>query len=77
MNSNFKANKLSSVERRLNAIVLILIVILILLSLSCLIGSVIFEDNGIYTKHWYLNGREPAFFNVIKKIMYIYPNIYQ
>ncbi len=64
LNSKFKANKLSCVERRLNVFVLVFIIILTLLTLICLVGSIYYEDNGIYTKHWYLKEREPAFYYV-------------
>jgi len=64
LNSKFKANKMSCVERRLNVFVLVFIIILTLLTLICLVGSIYFEDNGIYTKHWYLKQREPAFYYV-------------
>lgn len=62
LNSKFKANKLSSVERRLNVFVLVFIIILTLLTLGCLVGSIYFEENGIYTKHWYMRDRQPIFF---------------
>ena len=70
LNSKFKANKLSCVERRLNIFNLIFIIILILLTLICLVGSIYFEDNLIYQKHWYLMGREPTFFNVSKIVSF-------
>lgn len=76
LNSKYKANKLSSVERRLNMFVIVFIIILTLLTLICLVGSIYHEDNGIYVKHWYLKDREPAFYyddrNMTRFITFIF-----
>ena len=75
LNSKFKANKLSSVERRLNVFVLVFIIILTLLTLGCLVGSIYFEENGIYTKHWYMRDRQPIFFFVSYICIYNEPKL--
>ncbi len=62
LNSKFKSNKLSCVEKRLNKFVIIYLILLIFLTLSCLFGSIIYEQNGIYRTNWYLIGREPIYF---------------
>lgn len=64
LNSKFKSNKLSCVERRLNRFVLIYLLLLIVLTLACLIGAVIYEQNvGIYRTNWYLAQRAPSYFS--------------
>ena len=64
LNSKFKSNKLSCVERRLNRFVLIYLVFLLTLTVVCLIGSIIYEQNGFYRNNWYMYGREPLYLKV-------------
>ena len=57
INSKFKSNKLSCVEKRMNYFVATFLVLLIILSLICLIGLLM--HTNLYEKHWYLRRRVP------------------
>ena len=71
LNSKFKSNKLSCVERRLNAFVLIYLFLLISLTIACLVGAVIYEQNyNIYRTNWYLTLRKPNFLTTNSSLHY-------
>ena len=62
MNSKFKSNKLSCIERKLNSFIAVFMVLLLVLTFACFGAS--FAFNGVYSQntHWYLDGREPKYF---------------
>lgn len=68
LNSKFKSNKMSCIEKRLNYFVIIYIVVLLALSLLCLIGSILNEN--VYASHWYLKDRTPNNFKTYKSLYY-------
>lgn len=61
LNSKFKSNKMSCIERRLNQFVLVFLTILALLTLSSLFGSIGYYE--IYSTAWYLKDIEPSFYS--------------
>lgn len=68
MNSKFKSNKLSCIERKLNKYIGVFLALLMLLTFSCFAAS--FAFNSLYpnkglpiNNHWYLDGRKPAYFD--------------
>lgn len=66
LNSKFKSNKLSCVEKRLNYFVLVYIVVLLALSILCLIGSVL--NDNVLTTHWYVKDTAPDSFKNNKSL---------
>ena len=56
------------IKRKLNWFVGSFIVLLIFLSISCLIGSIVYDR--IYTHHWYLYGREPKYYKDNRPLYY-------
>ena len=66
LNSKFKSNKMSCVERRLNYFVISYIFVLLLLSVLCLMGSLLFDY--LYTEHWYLKEVTPKYFKSNKSL---------
>ena len=74
-NSKFKSNKLSCIERKLNAFIIVFLIALAVFTFLCFglsftsdsfyVGS---DKNITQGKHWYLQGREPTFFYVNKTL---------
>lgn len=62
INSKFKSNKVSCVERRANIFIGIFLIILACLTFGCFFGSLGYAD--IYLSHWYLKGIEPTYYKV-------------
>jgi len=60
LNSKFKSNKFSSIERKLNIYTVVFFIFLGLLSFATFGAT--FAYNNIYSNHWYLNGRQPLFY---------------
>ena len=62
MNSKFKSNKLSCIERKLNSFIGVFMLLLLILTFVCFGAS--FAFNGVYSQstHWYLDGRQPKYF---------------
>jgi magnesium-transporting ATPase (P-type) len=65
MNTNFKSNKLSVIERRLNQFILVFLAILAVFTFVSF--GLHFTSLNFYTQHWYLTGREPMYFNVSRR----------
>ncbi len=71
-NSKFKSNKISCIERKLNEFIIVFLLALAFLSLLCF--GLSYTTNSFYVlkskvnftqgDHWYLQGREPMFFEV-------------
>lgn len=62
-NSQFKSNKLSCIERKLNQFIFIFLLVLAIITFASFIASFSYVD--IYVTHWYLFGREPKYYDVI------------
>jgi phospholipid-translocating ATPase len=60
LNSKFKLNKFSCVETKLNLYTIIFLILLCILSFIVFIASLSY--NHLFKSHWYLDGREPAYF---------------
>jgi magnesium-transporting ATPase (P-type) len=67
-NSKFKANKMSSIERRLNKFILFYLLVLFLMSMISFGASFAYEYQ--YWDVWYLNGRSPSYFKVNKSFLF-------
>ncbi|RNA39590.1 putative phospholipid-transporting ATPase IF, partial [Brachionus plicatilis] len=61
LNSKFKMSKMSCIEKTMNKFIVFFLILLVFYVVTCLIGSILTGD--LYTKHWYLKGREPQFFD--------------
>jgi phospholipid-translocating ATPase len=71
LNSKFKSNKLSCIEKRINFLIGLCILFIITVVLICFISPMVYFSD-IYTYHWYLSGRKPyyhgntAYYNFIE-----------
>lgn len=68
LNSKFKSNKLSCVERSLNKFILFFLGLLALYILISVLGSIYY--NELFIHHWYLRDLEPQFY--FKQVYYYY-----
>jgi magnesium-transporting ATPase (P-type) len=66
LNSIFKSNKKSCVERRLNIFFIIFFTILFIMTAISYFGMLSY--NYLYSDHWYLKGREPDDYFVTLKV---------
>ena len=67
LNSKFKANKLSRIERTMNKFIFFFMAVLLLFTLIGLAGSLYNRD--LFAKHWYLDGRQPRFYVTMPNIL--------
>lgn len=74
LNSSYRSNKLSWLERSLNFYVVLIIIIEIVLSILCVVGTIAYEY--IYSSHWYLWRIEPVDFFSDKPTYYFDMFIY-
>jgi hypothetical protein len=70
MNSKFKSNKLSCIERRLNSFVLVFLALLVTLTVASFGGAIGFDR--VYKVSWFLYGREPKFYLVTIRYLIIH-----
>ena len=68
MNSKFKSNKLSCIERKLNWFIGVFMLLLLVLTFACFGASFAFQklypNPGLpINAHWYLDGRKPSYFD--------------
>jgi phospholipid-translocating ATPase len=60
LNSKFKSNKFSSIEKKLNIYTVVFFIFLALLTFITFFATLAYDN--LYSNHWYLAGRQPLFF---------------
>ena len=60
LNTKFKSNKFSCIERQLNVYTGVFLLFLCLLTFGCFAASLVYES--VYSSHWYLQNREPPYY---------------